>query len=414
MLDGIVQIRRATTRSDDGPMSAAHRAELVDTTHWDKTRPRYATVYIENKCHLACDHCYESEQSHPHDARMSVAEYDKMFDELAELGVLYLTLTGGEIFLRGDLFDIVALARKKRFAVRLYTSGTLIDEARADRIAALKVSEVQVSLYSHDAQVHDSFVGQTGAHAKTVRALELLRARKVLTVAKTPAMTFNIDALDPLARLAASVGADFRVDTLVHPRTDGHPHPLRYLVPAAELKSKLLAHARHYGAFDGSRAEAMCHGEGTRASSDSLCAAARDVVSIAADGGVLPCASFPIAGGNVRERSLVEIWRRSRLLHELRSTTFGDMKSCGSCGVKQSCDPCMAYALIENGDHRQCNAASLNMATALRGLAEDQVARDARTARDRASSSQTAARALAIVGDTCAPKPDKRGCGCGG
>lgn len=393
----LLQIRRA---------SAAQPAALVDTHRWDDLRPRFATVYVENKCHLACDHCYESPVSHPHNARMSVAEYDKLFDELADLGVLYLTLTGGEIFLRGDLFDIVALGRKKRFAVRLYTSGTLIDEARADRIATLKVSEVQVSVYSADPAVHDRFVGQSGAHAKTMRALALLRERSVLTVLKTPAMTINIDALDQLAELAASAGADFRVDPLVHPRMDGHPHPLEYLVPPALLKQKMLANPRLYPAFRNRGAESMCDGEGIRAAGSTLCAAGRSVVSIAADGGVLPCASFPIAGGNVRERSLVDIWRRSRLLDDLRRTTFGDMTACSSCGVKASCDPCMAYALIENGDHRQCNAASLNLATALRGLAEDRRALDARISRG--------GKALPLVGDTCAPAPQKRTSGCGG
>lgn len=396
----LLQIRRTgvARRPDD----------LVDTKLWDAVQPRFATVYVENKCHLTCDHCYESEASHPPDARLSLAEYDKVFDELAQLGVLYLTLTGGEIFLRGDLFDIVALARKKRFAVRLYTSGTLIDEVRADRIAALKVSEVQVSVYSADAAVHDRFVGREGSHAKTMAALAMLRQREVLTVLKAPAMTINIDSLEELAALAATVGADFRIDPLVHPRMDGHPHPLEYLVPAEQLQKKLLANPQLYPAFQGRDAASMCDGEGIRGATSSLCAAGRSVVSIAADGGVLPCASFPIAGGNVRERSLVDIWRRSRLLDDLRSTTFGDMSACTSCGVKASCDPCMAYALIENGDHRQCNAASLNLATALRGLAEDRLALDARVARGKA---------LPLAGDAedaCAPRPRKSRSGCGG
>lgn len=402
MLDGLVHIGgRART---DGERKG-DPSDLLAISRWDNVSPRYATVYVENKCHLSCDHCYESPESHPHDARMALADYDKLFDELAQLGVLYLTLTGGEIFLRGDLLDIVALGRKKRFAVRLYTSGTLITEARADRIRDLKVSEVQVSVYSADADVHDRFVGQQGAHAKTMAGLRMLRERGVLTVLKTPAMTINIDALEPLANLAESVGADFRVDPLVHPRTDGHPHPLQYLVPPSLLKEKLLANPRLHTVFDGRDADRMCRGEALRGADTPMCAAGRDVVSIAADGGVLACASFPIASGNVREHSLVDIWRRSRLLDDVRSTTFGTMTACQGCGVKSSCDPCMAYALIENGDRHQCNASSLNLATAVRALAEDRLRMDARDARGHA---------LPIVGGACAERPTKRGCGCGG
>lgn len=361
MLDGLIQIG-----ARKGP------AELVDTTAWDQVRPRFATVYLENKCHLACEHCYESESTHPKHARLSLADYERVFDELASLGVLYLSLTGGEIFLRGDLFEIVALGRKKRFAVRLYTSGTLIDEARADRIRELQVSEVQVSLYSADAAVHDHFVGHAGAYAKTVRALGLLKERGVLTVMKTPVLDINIDSLEPLAQIAHSLGADFRVDPLLHPRTSGDQAPLRHQVSPAELREKLLAKPHLFEGGPGRTAQSLCGTEAVRGWDDTLCAAARQVISIGADGGVLPCASFPLAGGNVKEHSVVEIWRRSALFDDLRRTTFGDLGSCQGCAVKASCDPCMAYALIEHGDHRACNAASRNFATALFEHAEAQ------------------------------------------
>lgn len=354
MLDGLVQIG-----ARKGP------ADLVNTDAWDAVRPRFATVYLENKCHLSCEHCYESEATHPKHARLSLSDYDRIFDELATLGVLYLSLTGGEIFLRGDLFDIVELGRRKRFAVRLYTSGTLIDEARADRIRDLKVSEVQVSLYSADPAVHDHFVGQQGAHGKTVRALELLRERGVLTVAKTLALDVNIDALELLAELARALGADFRVDPLLHPRTSGDAAPLRHQVSQAALREKLLSKPGLFGGAKGRTRESLCGAEAVRGQSDTLCAAARNVISIAADGGVLPCASFPVAGGNVRERSLVEIWRRSSLFDEVRKTVYGNLAECKGCAVKASCDPCMAYALIERGDHRACNTASHHLASAL-------------------------------------------------
>lgn len=386
MLDGLVQIG-----------ARASPAGLVETTRWDQVRPRFATVYVENRCHLACAHCYESEATHPHHARLSLADYDKLFDELATLGVLYLSLTGGEIFLRGDLFDIVALGRKKRFAVRLYTSGSLIDEERADRIRDLKVSEVQVSLYSADHAVHDRFVGWEGAHEKTVRGLRLMRARGVLTVVKTLPLDINVDALEAIADLAASVGADFRVDPLLHPRTNGDFAPLAHRVAPEILKARVLSNTRLFAAPHGRSAEELCGRNALRASGDTLCAAARDVISIAADGGVLPCASFPVAGGNVKERSLVEIWRRSALLHQVRSMAFGSMNECGRCEVKASCDPCMAYALIEHGDPRACNTASRSLATALRSHAEEQVR-----------------------GPECEEKPGapsaplvRRGCGCG-
>ena len=92
-------------------------------------RPMFAHLYVENRCHLKCQHCYETEDTFPHEKEhaLSLSDYARIFDELAGLGVLVVTLSGGEVFLRRDFLDIVELARKKRFAVRIYTSGTLID-----------------------------------------------------------------------------------------------------------------------------------------------------------------------------------------------------------------------------------------------------------------------------------------------
>lgn len=387
MLDGLVQVGGDRRPSD-----------LVATSRWDALRPRFATVYLENRCHLACGHCYESESTHPRAARLSLADYDKLFDELAVLGVLFLSLTGGEIFLRRDLLDIVTLGRKKRFAVRLYTSGTLIDDARADKIHELKVSEVQVSLYSADPATHDAFVGRVGAHQRTVRALRMLQRRRVLTVVKTLPLDINIEALEPLADLAESLGADFRVDPLLHPRMNGDASPLCHRVTHDQLKAGLLSRARLFAAFRTRSAESLCSDEAARSSSGTICAAARDVISIAADGSVLPCASFPVSGGNVRERSVIETWRRSALFDQVRATTFGEMGDCQGCAVKASCDPCMAYALIEHGDRRRCNSTSSHFATALRSFAAEHVARVSADAPSRNRSFG-------------APQ---RGCGCGG
>ena len=378
--------------SASGLMRIGKRTSLVDTDEWRGVHPELATVYVENRCHLRCDHCYESEQSHPSSKRLSREDFARVLDGLKDIGVLFLTITGGEVFLRPDLLDLVEMAREKRFAVRLYTSGTLLTEAHADRIASLRLTEVHVSVYSHDAGVHDAFTGSPGSHAKSVRALTMLHERGVPTVMKANVMTINVDHLDELATFARSIHAELRLDPLVHPRQDGHPHPLKYLVPPEELKRKFLAKPHLVDVFKDRGPDAMCDGEAVRSESSLLCSAARRVVAIGVDGSVFACASMSVAAGNIHDDSLADIWYRSRQLDEMRRVRFGDMTSCGSCGVKTTCDPCMAHALIENGDIRECNASSMNLATSLRLLAEDRV----RLSRGRS---------LPIVGDRTAPAP---------
>src|SRR5258707_49910 len=83
------------------------------------------------------------------------SEWKNALDQMAELGILYLTMSGGEIFLRKDFWEIAYHAKKNNFALQLFTNGTLIDEAKADRLADLRPYRVEMSLLSPVETMHD-------------------------------------------------------------------------------------------------------------------------------------------------------------------------------------------------------------------------------------------------------------------
>ena len=263
--------------------------------------PGVATIYVEHKCHLKCQHCYESEDTHPTQSRLTLEQYRDIFAQLKELGFFYLTITGGEVFLRRDLLEIVAEARRQRFWVKLLTSGTHINEERAKRIADLKVGQVEVSLYSPKAEVHDEFTQIPGSHQKTQRAVQLLRAQGVRTVVKSNVMTFNVDDLTELKNWADSEGADFMLNAVVDPKMNGDKSPQRFMVPPQELVDKvysdpyLMKEAKNLGEY-----ETLCQGDNTLfgPKSNTVCGAASTTIAIDAQGFVYPCVSFSLAPGN--------------------------------------------------------------------------------------------------------------------
>ena len=364
--------RPSRTAAGGGGVYALSRSPLMEhamARALTEARPLFAHIYVENRCHLKCAHCYESETSHPADVSLSLDDYTRIFRQLADMGVLVLTFSGGEPFLRRDFLDIVALARRLRFAVRIYTSGTLIDEEKADRIAALKVSEVHVSVYSHDPALHEMFTQTPKSHAKSVRALRLLSERGVHTVLKSNVTTFNVDHLDALMELAQQLGADYQFDPTVKPRMDGDTRPLEFAVSPEVLQEKVLSRAAFSPAMTAERAQALCDGENPRHEGQAMCSAARNMVSIGADGGVYPCAVFPVAGGNLKTDSFEDIWTRSPLFEKVRRQTFQKMNACPTCEVRASCGPCMAYGVVEHDDLAACNTPSRQLARATHRLA---------------------------------------------
>jgi AdoMet-dependent heme synthase len=360
-----------------------------------------AQVYLENRCHLKCAHCYETETSHPHVQGLSLDEYRDVFAQLKTLGALTITFTGGEIFLRRDCLDIVAEARRQRFAVTLLTSGTLIDEDKASRIAALQC-EVHISVYSHDAAVHDGFTGIPRSWERSVRGLRLLAERGVRTVMKANLMTINVDHIDELMALATSVGADYQFDPSVKPKMNGDRSPLRFAVPPERLQHLVYSRPDLYAAFRRNEPGGYCTGEKSFMDDDTvMCGAGRGLISVAADGGIHACGFYPVAAGHVRDQSIADIWFGSKLLEGLRDTTRGEMEACSSCGVKSTCSPCMAYSAVEHdGDHRQCATSSRQVATSVRLLAESRVRKDGQMSRGRL---------LPLVGDLEVPRPATKG-----
>lgn len=367
------------------------RKAPVPREKWRALHPTSVQVYLENRCHLRCLHCYESELSHPHEHALSLEDYDSLFSELAALGALFLTFTGGEIFLRKDALDVIALARRHRFAVTLYTSGTLIDEAKADVLRQLKVSEVHVSVYSHDPALHDAFTRSPGSHARSVRGLRLLQERGVRTVLKANVLRFNIDALDELIALSTSLGADIQLDPAVRTRMDGDRGPLEHGVSTDDIKRKIIMRPDLTRVFRKHSPEQLCAGERSVLDGDDvMCGAARESLSVGADGGISACGYFPVpAGFWKRGVSLADIWFSAPQLNAVREMSFGKMNDCPTCEVKTTCNPCMAYGLVEHGDIGACNSASRHGATALRALAE---------MKKRANEKMSRGRALPIVG----------------
>ncbi len=81
------------------------------------------------RCNERCVHCYLDHDDH---GEMTTTEIKNVLDQMADAGVFILTLSGGEIFLRKDFFEILEYARRDlTFCVKLKTNAIMIREQEA-------------------------------------------------------------------------------------------------------------------------------------------------------------------------------------------------------------------------------------------------------------------------------------------
>jgi radical SAM protein with 4Fe4S-binding SPASM domain len=310
--------------------------------------PASVLLTITHRCQLACSHCYEAE--HGASAQeLSFEEWVQLFDELALLGTLELTFTGGEALLRPDALLLMAEARRRQFAITVFTNGGPITPEVARRLRELRVMGVEVSLHAAHAALHDGLVGRRGAFARAVRAIELLDAEGVPVLVKSNVLRCNaLEVLALEALFAARPRVRFLSDVLVHARDDGRSlaaqRPTGEQVEAyfdtqvARLEAVEPLLARLHAVPDGYLER-------------DACGAGRTFASVQPNGDVLPCVHTPgLKLGNLREASFSALWLSSEAVRRMRAVTVARFAECAGCEYRHVCAKCPALSLSESGE----------------------------------------------------------------
>jgi AdoMet-dependent heme synthase len=293
------------------------------------------------RCNERCVHCYLDHDDH---GEMTTAEIKDLLDQMAEAGVFYLTISGGEILMRRDFFGILEHARKRTFCVKLKTNGVLIRQNEAERMRDLGVESVQISIYSHRAEVHDSITKMPGSFRKSIEAVRLLRSQGLNVTLANVLMVHNADDYRGVKKLAAELDARFVIDPTITPMMDGSRSILSLNVDKAALQEvfrteDLVGNVEEFCAPPASVDEEAL---------DTLpCSAGHTACYVSPYGDVYPCVQFPMPSGNVRRTKFVDIWRHSPQLNEVRSIKLRDMPSCSQCAHGATCTRCPGLAYLE-------------------------------------------------------------------
>ena len=315
--------------------------------------PYRAHVIVTHTCNLACQHCYQAE--HRSDD-LSLEELTRVFHEMAGLGTLFLTLGGGEPLARRDFWEVLAAARKERFAVDLFTNGTLVDGEAARRLKQLGVVRVAVSLHGGHAQTHDAFVQRPGTFDRIQRAIDHLTAAGLATEVKTNVTTTNHRELPDIeARLGGRPLVQLKHAFHLHAKDDGDAAPTRLRVDEGQERAATRDELAGWTAERiGKTFEQAARAQARSSEELAPCQAARTAFALMPNGDVTPCTvTGGLVMGNVRQRPLAEIWGKSAMGRRFRAISHGSFEGerdeCASCDFRKVCGRCPALASEASG-----------------------------------------------------------------
>lgn len=224
----------------------------------------------------------------------------------------FFSFTGGEPLLRPDLEELIAYACTLGLRVNLVSNGTLASAERAASLFAAGLRTAQISLEAPQEDLHDRLCGAPGSFSQTLNGIANLTAAGLQVQTNSTLTALNRTALLAMPAFVKELGLSRMAMNLFIPAGSGlHDNTLR--VPYSDVGDFVLAVRRNASElgleFFWYSPTPLCIFNPISAGlGNKSCAACDGLLSVAPDGSVLPCSSWPEPVGNLMDDSFEAVW----------------------------------------------------------------------------------------------------------
>lgn len=172
-------------------------------------RPFSLLLQVTNRCNYTCSFCDFWKNGVPHEQEVQLHEYERLAEDLSQLGTFIISIEGGEPFLRKDLIEIVRIFSRKHFTV-LYTNGWFVNDEKAQSLIEAGLHQVGISIDFPQAEDHDKKRGKVGAFNHVFDAVKSFKKFSKNPFSQIHLMTVLMDKnqhqIEDLLKLSAAQG----------------------------------------------------------------------------------------------------------------------------------------------------------------------------------------------------------------
>jgi heme b synthase len=333
--------------------------------------PRLVAWEATRACDLACVHCRAVAQPRPDPRQLSTDEAFRLVDDVAAFQEpVILIITGGDPLKREDILAVAARATQAGLRVVMSPSGTNVSPRIVAALKEAGVQRISVSLDGSTPAIHDAFRQIPGAFAEATRSLAYAREGGLPFQINTTVTRHNRQDLANMLRLAVELGAVTWDVFMLVPTGRGkvqmevtpeeYEETLHFVYAASQtapIQVKMTC-APHYKRVQVQERRAQARGTGQPAPHGAHpahgfsrgCMAGFGFCFVSHIGEVGGCGYLPLLAGNVRQGSLVEIYRDSPLFKSIRDPNLLQGR-CGICEYRVLCGGCRARALGATGNY---------------------------------------------------------------
>ena len=300
-----------------------------------------ASIELTYRCNLHCTHCYCPPGERKEE--LTTAEIRQSLDDMAEMGALFLLMTGGEPMLRKDFPELYRHAKDLGMLVTVFTNGVLVDDRILALFEELPPSLIEISLYGLTREVYEKVVAVPGSYDRCLSAIDRLLAAGHPLALKCPATVENAHEIHALADFAKDLGVEFRYDPVILATMDGRrdPHALRLSADQiVALEGADPEKDRAWRTYLGEEAQRDLPNQKL-----FTCGAGKNSLHVDPYGNVQVCLmvkNFPLS---LREKKLRDIYIED--FPQILALEREPDSQCGSCPSRSTCNNCPGVALWE-------------------------------------------------------------------
>lgn len=326
-----------------------------------------AMLELTYSCSEKCIHCYNpgairslSDASHRENrCEMNIDDYCQLIDELYDLGVVKIVITGGDPFSKPIIWEILEYIHQKNIAFDIYTNAQRI-VFDIDRLASLYPHAVGISIYSGLAEDHDAITRSPGSWKRSMEVLEQLSKRSVSLEVKCCILQPNVNTYFQVKDIADRNNARVQFEVTIVDSIEGDKCSRNLRLKEDQLEIVL----RDPNLITYVGLEVPNQGKIPKLLNFNGCKAGSNCFAVTPEGNVQPCCSFPMVLGNVKKSSFYSIISNNKKLETWRKVVLKEYTECLKHDYCDYCSICSGQGYVENGDYLQPPESSCYIAKA--------------------------------------------------
>jgi len=305
-------------------------------------QPVTGAFELTERCNLSCRMCYVRHSAHDVARRqkeLSASQWLTLAQDAVDSGMVFLLLTGGEVFLRPDFFEIYTPLTRLGLMLTLFTNGTLVIDRIAQRLAETPPSLTQITLYGATAATYEAVTGVPGAYERCCAGIEALLKHRVRLELKTTITRRNAGELEAMRQMARNWGLAFSAGWTLMQRRDGNPSEVEDCRLSAHDCATLEATERR-------AAGERMRGPHAVKASNFYCQAGKSAFAINSSGEMNPCLNLSQPGVRPLDTGFRPAWEGLQCFVD-EAPPLGSF--CQACEMRGYCPRCPAWSAMETG-----------------------------------------------------------------